>query len=207
MGIFLWDTAPSKIFVWWSEVASVWAGDTKVRPSIKYKTYTIVWNETSDPTQFFVRYEDDAALLTQWSTDFDEFFWYSAVKLSATWTETSEVTQSSPWVLDITQLWTLTSGDNVMIKFPVRWIKMSKSWSQVTLSITDEPLKSWFQYYAFTRWTTLKDYLYLWAYMGSESSSRLRSWSGQSRKSSSSATTWINYLWMDIVYLLYLILM
>lgn len=32
--IFIWDTAPSKIFVWWSEVASVWAWDTKVRPSI-----------------------------------------------------------------------------------------------------------------------------------------------------------------------------
>lgn len=32
MGILVWDTAPSKIFVWWSEVASVWAGDTKVRP-------------------------------------------------------------------------------------------------------------------------------------------------------------------------------
>lgn len=32
MGIFLWDTAPSKIFVGGSEVASVRAWDTKVRP-------------------------------------------------------------------------------------------------------------------------------------------------------------------------------
>lgn len=34
MGIFIWDTSPSKIYVWWSEVASVRVGDTKVRPSI-----------------------------------------------------------------------------------------------------------------------------------------------------------------------------
>lgn len=33
MSIFLWDTAPSKIYVWSSEVASVWAWDVKVRPT------------------------------------------------------------------------------------------------------------------------------------------------------------------------------
>ena len=35
MGIFLGDVEPSKIFVWGSQVASVWAWDTKVRPVIK----------------------------------------------------------------------------------------------------------------------------------------------------------------------------
>lgn len=45
MGIYIWDTAPSKIFVWWSEVASVRAGDTKVRPSIQpITTAWIYWN-------------------------------------------------------------------------------------------------------------------------------------------------------------------
>ena len=128
------------------------------------RTFTVVWNETSDPSQFFVRYEDDAAWLTQWSTAFDEFFWYYACKLSAAWEESAKVSQSSPWVLDITQLGTLTSGDNVMIAFPRLWIKMSKSWTQVTLSITDDPNADWFQYYAHTKWSADKDVLYLWAY-------------------------------------------
>ena len=158
------------------------------------RTYTIVWNETSDPSEFFVRYEDDAAELTQWSTAFDKFFWYSAVRLDGNWQETAVVEQSSPWVLDITQLWTLTSGNNIMIKFPVRWIKMSKSWTQVTLSITEEAGREsdWFQYYAFQKtWdinanastTVATQPLYLWAYISYAAdynySTPLRSLSGK----------------------------
>ena len=111
-----------------------------------YKTYTIVWNEVSDPSQFFVRYEDDAVWKTQWSSDFDTFFWYSWVRLSSAWVET--------WTIDLTNMssetW-LDSWDNVMVKFPIRWIKMSKSWNTVSLSITDNPNaeNKWFQYYAY----------------------------------------------------------
>jgi hypothetical protein len=183
--IFIWDTAPSKIFVWWSEVASVRAGDTKVRPTKPpTKTFTITWTEKSNMSSWWT-YSDDATWLTAGSTAFDEFFWYSAVKLASNGTESAEVSQSSPWTLDITWLWTLTSGDNVMIKFPVRWIKMSKSWSTVTLSITDELWKSWYQYYAFqntwdiqsnTESTTTKP-LYLWAYLSYNNSNVLKSWS------------------------------
>lgn len=158
------------------------------------KTFTVVLTETSDPSQFFVRYEDDAAWLTQWSTDFDEFFGYSAVRLNSSGVETAEVTQSQSWwawKLDITQLWTLTSGDNVMIKFPVRWIKMSKSGSSITLSITNEVGKEsdGFQYYAFQNtWdidanantTVATSPLYLWAYISSLDSTTLKSLSWQS---------------------------
>lgn len=137
--------------------------------TIRNYTYTVVWNETSSPSQFFVRYEDDAAWLTQWSADFDEFFGYYGCRLASDWTESAKVEQSSPWVLDITQLWDLTAWDNVMIAFPVMWIKMSKSWSQVTLSITNELDKSGYQYYAHCTgslsnpWTP-KSVFYLWAY-------------------------------------------
>lgn len=135
----------------------------KYTPAPTYKTYTIVWNETSDPSQFFVRYEDDAAWLTQGSSDFDDFFWYYGCRLSSAWVETATVAQSW-WVLNINSLWTLTSWDNVMIAFPRLWIKMSKSWTQVTLSITNDPNADWFQYYAHTKWSDAKDVLYLWAY-------------------------------------------
>lgn len=128
-------------------------------------------------------YSDDAAWLTAGSTAFDEFFKYSAVRLSPAWVVTKEVEQTTPWQLDFSQLWTLTSGDNVMIKFPRLWIKMSKSWSQVTLSITDNPHaeSDWFQYYAHSRWTfdniVDKDAFYLWAFKATNSSNVLKSWS------------------------------
>ena len=148
----------------WQEIKKVYLGSTQVRPALPtYKTYTIVWNETPQPSQFFVRYEDDAAWLTQGSSDFDDFFWYYPCRLSSAWVETVKGTQSW-WVINMSSLWTLTSWDNVMIAFPRLWIKMSKSWTQVTLSITNDPNAEWFQYYAHTKWTDAKDVLYLWAY-------------------------------------------
>ena len=151
------------------------------------KTFTISWTEQSNMSSGWT-YSDDAAWLTAWSTDFDEFFWYSAVRLNTSWQETAEITQEQSWwagKLDITQLWTLTSGDNVMIKFPVRWIKMTKNWSVVTLSITDwlGRESEWYQYYAHCTWTlsnpwTPKSAFYLWSYKASWYNP-LRSWSWQ----------------------------
>ena len=132
-------------------------------PTPSYKTFTIQRTEKSDMSSWWT-YSDDAAGLTAGSSAFDEFFWYYGCRLNSAWTETAKVEQSSPWVLDITQLGTLTSWDNVMIAFPRLWIKMSKSWSVVTLSITDNPEADGFQYYAHTKWSTAKDILYLWAY-------------------------------------------
>lgn len=131
----------------------------------QYKTYTITREEKSDMSSWRV-YSDDATWMTAWSTDFDKFFWYSAVLLAPDWSEVEEVKQSSPWTLNMNSFqWALTwTANNVMIKFPRRWVKMSKDWNFVTLSITNDPDKAWFQYYAFTKWTTAKDYLYLWAY-------------------------------------------
>ena len=151
------------------------------------KTYTIVWNETSAPWDFFVEYKDDAVGMTQWSSDWDDIFWYSAVLLDANWNEVEEV-KAVGWVLDMSSFqWALTwTANNVMIKFPRRWIKMSKSGSQVTLSITDDPNKEWFQYYAFTKWTTAKDYLYLWAYKST--------FSNDNSSVASSFISWTTYM-------------
>ena len=138
MSIFLWQKIEN-MKMWNIQVANAYLWENKVWPDAKtYNTMTIRWQETSNPEDFFLEYLDDAAELTQGSTAFDEFFGYSAVRLNANWEETAEVTQTTPWQLDVTQLWDLTTGDNVMIKFPVRWIKMSKSGSVVTLSITKE---------------------------------------------------------------------
>lgn len=145
----------------------------------KERTFTITRTEKSDMSSWWT-YSDDAAWLTAGSADFDEFFWYYGCRLNSSWEETSKITQTQSWgdgKLDITQLWTLTSWDNVMIAFPVRWIKMTKNWSTVTLSITEWLNKTWYQYYAFTRYGTIKDKLYLWAYKWYNSSNVLKSWS------------------------------
>ena len=151
-------------------------------------TMTIVWDEVSNPSNFFVKYDDDAAWLTQWSTDFDTFFWYSAVLLDNDWNEVEEVAQSSPWVLDMSSFnWALTwTANNVMIKFPRRWIKMSKSGSQVTLSLTKEVNKPWYQYYAFTKWNTSRAFMYLWAYKWT--------FSNDNSTVASSFTSWTTYM-------------
>ena len=195
MWIFLWDTEPSKIFVWWSEVASVWAGDIKVRPPYVPRTFTISWNESNLSSWW--TYSDDATWLTAWDTAFDEFFWYYGCRLNWSKTETAKITQAWSgwaWKLDITQLWTLTSWDNVMIAFPVRWIKMSKSWSVVTLSVTEELEKTGYQYYAHSTWTLSNPWtpnwvMYLWAYKGFSSSGVLKSRSWQTITASQTQAT------------------
>ena len=160
-------------------------GNSVSAKPVASRTFTVSWTEASDPTTWTNTYSDDATWMTQWSTDFDEFFWYSAVLLDDSWNEVAEVTQDESWWngnLKISLLqakwiidWSSNSTNNVMIKFPKRWIKMTKSWSTVTLSITDEENKDWYQYYAFnSNWTT-KSSLYLWAYKWSSVSNILRS--------------------------------
>ena len=144
-----------------------------------YKTRTVKWSETSTPSSAFVDYEDDAEWMTQWSSDWDTIFGFEWVRLTASWKET--------WKVDLTNMSSesgLTSWDNVMVKFPIRWIKMSKSWSTVTLSITNNPNAEdeWFQYFAHSRWTLSnpikKPAFYMWVYEWSVSSSVLKSLSG-----------------------------
>lgn len=208
--IFIWDAAPSKIYVWWNEVASVWAWDTKVRPTYTPRTFTISWTEQSNMSSWWT-YSDDAAWLTAWSWDFDDFFWYSAVLLNTSGAEAAEMTQSW-WVFTgaMTTLGNITSGDNVMIKFPVRWIKMTKSWSVVTLSITEELDKAGYQYYAFQTWTlsnpwTPKDAFYLWAYEWYNNGGVLKSWSWRSPTVSQTMSTFCtqakaNWTWYNIIW-------
>ena len=176
---------PKAIKIWTTDIKKVYLGSTQVRP--KGRTFTISWTEQSNMSSGWT-YSDDAAGLTAGSWDFDDFLWYSAVLLNTSWVETAEMTQSW-WVFTgaMTTLGNITSGDNVMIKFPVRWIKMTKSWSVVTLSITDwlGRESEWYQYYAHCTWTlsnpwTPKDAFYLWTYKAYNNSNVLKSWSWKS---------------------------
>lgn len=159
-----------------------------------WETITVSWTEASDPTQFNPVWSDWAADAVAWDPRFDDWFWYSWVKLSSSGSETATASQSK-WVMDLSQLWTLSSWDNVMIKFPIRWIKMSKSWSTVTLSMTKELNKSWFQYYAFNRNWSQQSQFYLWAYKWCRVSWVLKSRTWRTNASSWNGD-WCNYMWL-----------
>lgn len=203
---YAWDTTDNANLRWWVtwvqqkqiwNVTEVYVGTTKIRPTVSYKTFTVSRTETSNPWSFNPIYSDDASGLTSGSSLFDAFFNYSAVRLDSSWNVTNEVKQTTPWQLDFSQLWTLTSGDNVMIKFPLMWIKMTKSGSTITLSITDNPdaWSDWFQYYAHSTgsllnpWTP-KSAFYLWAYEAVNNGSNiLKSWSWGSPETSQTQAT------------------
>lgn len=156
-------------------------------PEPTYKTFTVRRQEVSSPQEFFFWYSDDAANLSQGDAAFDEFFAYRPVLLDSNGNVTAELnpndfTKTIDWEDAQISQW-----DNVMIEFPIRWIKMSKENDIVTLSITDNPdaEADWFQYYAHSRWTfdnpIKKDKFYLWAYKARNSTNTgtLVSWSAQ----------------------------
>lgn len=192
----LWEKA--KLTTLGRHTDGVWL-DHKSEDTIEYihwwySTWTIKWSETSTPASAFVDYEDDAEWMTQGSSDWDTIFGFEWVRLNTSWVET--------WSVDLTNMssesW-LTSWDNVMVKFPIRWIKMTKSGSTCTLSITNNPNAEdeWFQYYAHSRWTlsspVKKNAFYLWVYEWSLSSSVLKSLSGATVESNHTMWDFIGY--------------
>ena len=89
----------------------------------------------------------------------------------------------------------ITSGDagDVMIQFPRRGVRISKSGNVLTLSMTDNPNDSSFKYYAHQRGSINKDYFYLGVYDGWVSGNKLRSLSGKSPTVSTSLNQFDSY--------------
>ena len=75
----------------------------------------------------------------------------------------------------------ITSGKagDVMIQFPRRGVKISRSGKVVKVSMTDNPNDSNFKYYAHQRGSADKDYFYMGAYLGYVTGSKLRSLSNK----------------------------
>lgn len=89
----------------------------------------------------------------------------------------------------------ITSGNagDVMIQFPRRGVRISKSGKVVTVSMTDNPNDSSFKYYAHQRGSSNKDYFYLGAYLGSVSGNKLRSLSGSYPQANTSLNQFDTY--------------
>lgn len=89
----------------------------------------------------------------------------------------------------------ITSGDagDVMIQFPRRGVRISKSGKVVTVSMTDNPNDSSFKYYAHQRGSVNKDYFYLGVYDGWVNGNKLRSLSGKHPQTNTSIETFDQY--------------
>lgn len=85
------------------------------------------------------------------------------------------------------------AGD-VMIEFPRRGLRISKTNKILTVSMTDNPDDSDFKYYAHQRGTKQKDYFYLGAYLAStNNTNKVRSLSGMTVESDITFDTFVKY--------------
>lgn len=138
------------------------------------------WEMTAyiNTSTWAVTYGSDvtALWLSAWSPLWDEYFWQEPWYLTNGWgTFTPIANRNLSWLA------TASSGSDVMIRFPRRWISISKSWTTITIKLTNKPDDTAnYNYRAFSRgWNDanyLKDYLYLWAYLATSSGNYLYSW-------------------------------
>lgn len=125
-------------------------------------------------------YGDDAISMTPGSDAWDEFFGHYPVMFKDG-VEGQKLQRNNFNLHEDGTSADITSGSegDVMICFPRRGLKMGKSGSVITISMTDNPDDTNFEYMAHKRGSTIKDKFYLGAYKGSEVSSKLRSLSGK----------------------------
>lgn len=125
-------------------------------------------------------YKDNAVGMTPGSDAWDDFFGHYPVMLK-NGVEGKKLQRNNFTKHEDGTSANITSGSegDVMIAFPRRGLKMSKSGDIITISMTDNPDDANFEYMAHKRGSTLKDKFYLGAYQGSEVSSKLRSLSGK----------------------------
>jgi len=145
-----------------------------------YKVMTVKLDLSNSNPDTCCTYHDDAVNMTAGSDAWDTFFGHYPVMFQ-NGAEGKKLQRN-----DFTKHEDGTSADitggsegDVMIAFPRRGLKMSKSGSIITISMTDNPNDANFEYMAHKRGSTLKDKFYLGAYKGSEVSSKLRSLSGK----------------------------
>ena len=147
MGIFIWDTAPSKIFVWWSEVASVRAGDTKVRPIKPQLTplcftantswSTIRLNSNSSPTPVTLETSTDwnsRTTYTIWTTITLNNAWDKIYRRNTSETDTWFSIDISSYYRFI-MTWSIAWSGDVTSLLNKNWTSTLSSWCFTRLFI------------------------------------------------------------------------
>lgn len=169
-----------------------------------YKKWTVIIDESNSNPLSCCTYADDAAGMTKGSSDWDEIFGYKPCVFYQgsvykylnpnDFTKFEDGTDATSYITN--------SGDagyDVMIEFPRMGLTMSKSGTQVTISLTNNPNDSNFEYRAHKRGSTQKNAFYLGAYDACQSlasgvsGSTIGSISGKSPLVSPPLTQFINY--------------
>lgn len=148
-----------------------------------YRTMTVTIDKTNSNPATCCSYADDAVGMTAGSSDWDDFFGEVPVLLDSTGTELGnlKVSDYSKYE-DGTSAPITTVGNDVMVKFPKRGLKISTSGNTVSISMTDNPdaESDGFKYYAHSYGANNNcDAVYVGAYKGYVSSSKLYSSSGK----------------------------
>ena len=134
-----------------------------------YSTWTVVIDESNSNPLSCCTYADDAVGMTKGSDEWDEIFGYKpcVFKDGAVYkylnpndfTKFADGTDATSYITDSNLL-----GYDVMIEFPRMGLNMSKSGTQVTISLTNNPNDSNFEYRAHKRGSVAKNAFYLGAY-------------------------------------------
>lgn len=145
-----------------------------------YTIMTVTINEANSNPETCCTYADDAIGMEPGSDLWDKWFGHYPVLFK----DGAEVVKIDPnnFHQDITgKEIDITSGDagDIMIAFPRRGLRMSKSGNIVTISMTDNPDDPDFEYMAHKRGSTVKDKFYIGAYESSLVNNKLRSLSGK----------------------------
>ena len=134
-----------------------------------YYTMTVIINEADSNPATCCSYADDAVDMTSGkdATAWAEFFGYKPCLFKDGQVVGYLNPNNYAQFEDGTPA-DITSGDagDVMVEFPRRGVKISKSGNLVTVSMTDNPDDPDFTYYAHSRGESRRDYFYLGAYLG-----------------------------------------
>ena len=148
-----------------------------------FRTMTVTIDKTNSNPATCCSYADDAVGMTAGSSDWDDFIGQTPVLLDSTGNELGNLKVSDYSKFeDGTSAPITTVGNDVMVKFPKRGLKISTSGNTVSISMTDNPdaESEGFKYYAHSYGANNNcDEIYVGAYKGYVSSSKLYSSSGK----------------------------
>lgn len=158
-----------------------------------FRIMTAIIDESNSNPATCITYADDAVDMVAGSEDWDDFFGIRPCLM-----ENGVVTKylnPNDFSKDIdgNTVSLNTIGTDVMIEFPRRGLKISKSGNQITVKMTDNADNADFDYYAHKRGSTQKDYFYLGAYLAFNQSSKLYSVTGQTPTAMVSLADFISY--------------
>lgn len=147
-------------------------GEYKAQSSAQFKiesysTWTVVIDESNSNPLSCCTYADDAVGMTKGSDEWDTIFGYRpcVFKDGAVYkylnpndfTKFKDGSDATSYVVN-------NSSYNVMIEFPRMGLNMSKSGDKITISLTNDPSNSSFEYRAHKRGSVAKNAFYLGAY-------------------------------------------